>query len=73
MKELQSQEKLDLPKNFLQSVRIMPSLPSFFPQFSLFIARPPVLGTMLNCIIMLSRLLRQHMARAYGQDTLYWL
>ena len=44
-----------------------------FPQFPLFIARPPVLSTTLNCIIMLSRLLRQHVARAYGQDTLYWL
>ena len=48
-------------------------VPLFFLYFSLFIARPPVLGTTLNCIIMLSRLLRQHVARAYGQDTLYWL
>ena len=56
-------------RNILPGVRIMPSLPSF----SLFIARPPVLSTTLNCIIMHSRLLRQHVARAYGQDTLYWL
>ena len=28
--------------------------PLFFLNFSLFIARPPVLGTTLNCIIMLS-------------------
>ena len=48
-------------------------VPLFFLYFSLFIARPPVLSTTLNCIIMLSRLLRQHVARAYGQDTLYWL
>ena len=47
--------------------------PLFFLNFSLFIARPPVLSTTLNCIIMLLRLLRQHVARAYGQDTLYWL
>ena len=45
----------------------------FFPQFLLFIARPPVLSTTLKGIIMHSRLLRQHVARAYGQDTLYWL
>ena len=36
----------------LQDVRIMRSLPSFFLNFSLFITRPPVLSTMLNCIIM---------------------
>ena len=45
----------------------------FFPQIPLFIARPPVLSTTLKGIIMHSRLLRQHVARAYGQDTLYWL
>ena len=45
----------------------------FFLKFPLFIVRPPVLSTTLNCIIMHSRLLRQHVARAYGQDTLYWL
>ena len=57
----------------LPTVRIMPSLPSFSSNFSIFIARPPVLSTTLNCIIMLSRLLRQHVAHVYGQDTLYWL
>ena len=33
-------------------VRIMPSYPSFFPLSRLIYARPPVLGTTLNCIIM---------------------
>ena len=45
----------------------------FFLKFPLFIARPPVLSTTLKGIIMHSRLLQQHVARAYGQDTLYWL
>ena len=38
-------------------VRIIPSYP-LFPQFPFIYARSPVLSTMLNCIIMLSRLLR---------------
>ena len=42
--------------NDLQPVRIMTSYP-LFPQFLFIYARPPVLSTMINCIIMLSQLL----------------
>ena len=57
---------------FCQLVRIMPSHPSFSSIFPIYCKTScPKHDIKLHNYA--SRLLRQHVARAYGQDTLYWL
>ena len=53
-------------------VRIMPSYPSF-SSISPYLCKTSCPKHNIKLHNYASRLLRQHMAHAYGQDTLYWL